>query len=209
MKEQIMTSIREKYPLWARKALQGVTYWMGHRRCLYRNHPLSEGALVAEICNLIHANLHDKKLSLKCEVQYSDFFDPGKKPKEIDERTRADLVVYKKTINAEDASKSKIEPKFIIEVKRAGSGKKLIDEDLRYLAIVREKSIYSIRTFLFVISEAKLPKRFVNEEGMLKIKKGEIPKSNADFRVYLFKAASAFTKRDHAHYACLIEVRPR
>src|SRR5450759_1842594 len=47
----------EDVPDWARQALQGVTYWMGHRRCFYRNHPLTEGALVAEICNLVHANL--------------------------------------------------------------------------------------------------------------------------------------------------------
>jgi hypothetical protein len=45
----------EDVPDWARQALQGVTYWMGHRRCFYRNHPLTEGALVAEICNLVQS----------------------------------------------------------------------------------------------------------------------------------------------------------
>ena len=40
----------EKQPVWVDRALQGVTYWMGQRRCLYRDYPLSEGALVAEVC---------------------------------------------------------------------------------------------------------------------------------------------------------------
>ncbi len=45
---------------------------MGHRRCLYRDYPLAEGALVAEVCNLIYANLPEN-LQLLCEVQYSSF----------------------------------------------------------------------------------------------------------------------------------------
>ncbi len=49
----------KKQPSWVERALQGVAYWMGHRRCLYRDYPLSEGALVAEVCNLIYANLPD------------------------------------------------------------------------------------------------------------------------------------------------------
>ena len=44
----------KKQPVWVDRALQGVTHWMGHRRCLYRGYPLSEGA---EVCNLIYANL--------------------------------------------------------------------------------------------------------------------------------------------------------
>jgi len=48
-----MTTSLNKRPRWTQRALQGVAYWMGHRRCLYRDYPLSEGALVAEVCNLI------------------------------------------------------------------------------------------------------------------------------------------------------------
>jgi hypothetical protein len=63
-----MTNDLNKRPRWTQRALQGVAYWMGHRRCLYRDYPLSEGALVAEVCNLIYANLPDH-LELHCEVQ--------------------------------------------------------------------------------------------------------------------------------------------
>jgi len=47
----------EKRPIWAIRALQGVTFWIGHRRCLYKQYPLAEGALVAELCNLFVADL--------------------------------------------------------------------------------------------------------------------------------------------------------
>jgi len=66
-------------PFWAKRALQGIAFWIAHRRCFYRQHPLTEGALVAEICNLINANLRDRDLTLDCEVQVSKFL--SQKPK--------------------------------------------------------------------------------------------------------------------------------
>lgn len=46
-----------KTPRWARKLLQGITYWIGHRRSLYDQYPLGESAFAAEFCNLIYAQL--------------------------------------------------------------------------------------------------------------------------------------------------------
>lgn len=93
------TSKPKGLPVWAMQALQGVTYWIGHRRCLYRHYPLAEGALVAEICNLIHANLPDS-LTLTCEVQYSKLLPNAPKPEKggkekqiLMQRARADLVI--------------------------------------------------------------------------------------------------------------------
>lgn len=96
-----MNSTLKKWPPWAKNALQGITHWIGHRRCLYRNYPLSEGALVAEICNLIHANLPDE-LTLLCEVQYSKLLHKYDKPAELTERARADLVVVEKVTSTEE-----------------------------------------------------------------------------------------------------------
>ena len=53
-------STTKDWPTWLERALQGLTYWTGHRRCLYRNYPLAEAAFVAELCNLIQANLPDR-----------------------------------------------------------------------------------------------------------------------------------------------------
>lgn len=198
-----MTSNLEKWPAWAERALQGITYWIGHRRCLYRHYPLSEGALVAEVCNLIHANLPDKH-SLLCEVQYSSLIHRDEKPTELTVRARADLVVAEKAKNPEDEAT----PKFIVEVKRAAAPKAQIGADLRRLSAVRGIRP-DIRTFLFVISEAQRPTRFVDEDGKSVLGRQAIPQSEGHFRVRrTWKAAHAYTKRDRAQYACLIEVYP-
>ena len=198
-----MTSTLEKWPTWAERALQGVTYWIGHRRCLYRHYPLSEGALVAEVCNLIHANLPDK-FSLMCEVQYSSLIHRDEKPTELTVRARADLVVVEKAKSSDDEAI----PRFIIEVKRASAPKAQIDADLCRLSAVRGIRP-DIRTFLFIISEAQRPTRFVDKKGMSIRGKKAIPQSKGHFRVRrTWKAAHAYTKRDRAQYACLIEIYP-
>src|ERR1039458_7972154 len=99
----------ERQPVWVERALQGVTYWMGHRRCLYRDYPLSEGALVAEVCNLIYANLPEA-LQLLCEVQYSGFVESNPMPEILRGRIRVDLVVAERSVRRE----AEPIPKFII-----------------------------------------------------------------------------------------------
>jgi len=198
-----MTSTPEKEPAWVASALQGITHWIGHRRCLYRHYPLSEGALVAEVCNLIHANLSDEYL-LKCEVQYSTLIPRDEAPAELTDRARADLVVFERMKNATNDSIAR----FIIEIKRASAPKAQIEADLRRLSAVRYLC-RDIRTFCFIISEAQRPPRFVDKKGMSIRGKMKISGSDGYFRVRrTWKAAHAYTKRDKAQYACLIEVYP-
>jgi hypothetical protein len=193
-------------PDWVKPALQGVVFWIGHRRSFYRHHPLTEGALVAEICNLISAHLSDND-RLTCEVQYSKLLPEIPKPKNINEseliteKARADLVVSEGSLDSDSK-----QPKFFIEVKRYSAGKSEIEMDLRRLAEVRRR--YSdARAFLFVISEAKRPDHFVNEKG--NSRKGErvIPNSTDHYQVRnTWKAAHAFSNRERAQYACVLEV---
>lgn len=195
-----MSTKLEALPSWSAKALQGITYWIGHRRCLYPHYPLAEGAIVAEVCNLIHANLPDR-LSLKCEVMYATLFHRDEKPTALTERARADLVVFEKINEVGEEI-----PKFIIEVKRASASKSQIDGDLRRLSAV-QKIIPTVRTFLFVISEAQLPNRFVNDDGKSITGIHLIPESTGHYRVRrTWKAAHAYSKRQRAQYACLVEV---
>jgi hypothetical protein len=162
---------------------------------------LAEGALVAEICNLIHANLPDT-LTLLCEVQYSKLLRQGKKPAELKDRSRADLVIA----NKDSSTPERPVAKFIIEIKRAAAPSGQINADLKRLAVVRNLRP-NTRTFLFVISEAQRPSRFVNEEGSSILGRKKIPNSNGHYRVRrTWKAAHAFEKRERAQYACLIEV---
>jgi len=191
----------QQLPHWARRVLQGVTYWIGHRRCLYSNYPLAEGALVAEICNLIHANLADD-LVLLCEVQYTDLLPGDVRPSVLTQRARADLVVAAHS----DDDETEPDPKFIIEVKRASAPRAQIDADLRRLAAVRKEHA-TIRCFMFLIAEAKRPKRFVTKEGASRHGRHEIPESNSYYRVRrTWKAAHAFSHVERAQYACLLEV---
>lgn len=196
-----MTSDVSKRPRWTQRALQGVVYWMGHRRCLYRDYPLSEGALVAEVCNLIYANLPDH-LELHCEVPYAKFVKFRELPEILQGKIRADLVVAEKPVRAG----SDPVPEFIIEVKRASTSKGSIDADFQRLAAAR-RLCPRARAFLFVISEANRPGRFVLKEGHSIGGKHPITKSYDYYRVRrTWKAAPAFNNREDAQYACLIEV---
>lgn len=196
-----MKKRKEKWPPWLRNALQGITYWIGHRRCLYRGYSLTEGALVAEICNLIYANVPDE-LTLRCEVPYSKLLRRGQVPAELKGRPRADLVLIEK----ENSTLEKLAAKFVIEIKRASASSAKIEEDLIRLAAVRTGQP-NLRTFLFLISEAKRPKSFVNTNGLSFRKKHKIPKYNCLYAVRrTWKAAHSFSKLERVQYACLIEV---
>lgn len=115
---------------WLEHALQGLAFWIGHRHSLFKDYPLSEGALVAEACNLIQANLpHD--LVLMPECMYKNLVAPGSKVRGVGPLARADLVlcaVAAKTVGRE----GNLAPytKFVIEVKRGDAIKQLINEDL-------------------------------------------------------------------------------
>jgi len=185
------------WPFWAGSALQGVTFWIGHRRCLYRHWPLSEGAIVAEVCNLIHANLPDK-FHLQCEVRYSKIMDRW--PDALGVRARADLVVTESE-----------KPKFVIEVKRGSASNADIDADLHRLAVAYGK-LRTIQAYLMLVSEAHRPTRFVDKEGKSIRNAREVPKTKGLFYYRVrrtWKAAHAFNVREHAQYACLIEVYPK
>ena len=198
-----MGSVLEKPPVWAERALQGITYWMGHRRCLYRDYPLAEGALVAEVCNLIHANLPEA-LQLLCEVQYSSILKRAPLPDSLQGRIRADLVIAQKTATRDGEPT----PQFVIEVKRASAPKAQIEADLLRLAAARRLRP-SIRTFLFVISEADRPTRYVTKGGHSIRGIHRLRGTSDYFQVRrTWKAAHAFSRRDRAQYACLLEVFP-
>jgi hypothetical protein len=122
-------------------------------------------------------------------------------PDILEGKIRADLVF------AEIPAKRGHEtiPKYIIEVKRASASKSQINADLSRLAAAHRLRP-DIQAFLFVISEAKRPNRFVHEEGHSLLGEHKIPKFDGYYRVRrTWKAAHAFKKRERAQYACLIE----
>nr|WP_152415950.1 hypothetical protein [Burkholderia pseudomallei] len=198
-----MTTItRTQQPAWLAKALQGVAFWIGHRQSLYSAYPLTEAAIVTEVCNLIHANLGDG-YRLKCEVPFSKFIADEVRPDLVTERARVDLVVAKRV---KQDGKTRLKVKYLIEVKRASAPKTQIDADLRRLAAVK-KVRPSSRAFLLVISEGTIPTGFVSKRGMSLPGKKAISGSDGFYRVLkTFKAAKFFSRPSTAHYACLVEV---
>lgn len=197
----------EAWPTWAEQALQGLSFWIGHRHALYRHYPLSEGALVAETCNLIHAHLETGE-SLICEEQYKRLLPLGASTSGLGSKSRADLTV----VRGISPSKAKDIPTLaghivsVVEVKRASAPKAQIDYDLQRLATLKT-AMPSVRALLFLVSEAKRPSRFVSKEGRAILGERAIPGTSATYRVRrACKATAAFSGKDTAHYACIIEV---
>jgi hypothetical protein len=190
-------------PKWMAPALQGLAFWIGHRRALYSDYPLGESALVAELCNLIHAHL-DKALQLRCEVQYKDY---GVKSEALGPLARMDLLISARpTVEGEDAR-----PIVAIEVKRWSAPKAQKALDLRRLAALKLAKP-SMRAFLVVVAEASMPKDFVNEDGEAITKSHAIDGTDFRYKVRrVLKASHTFKKErfGSAQYVCLIEVLPK
>jgi hypothetical protein len=200
-----MREILRLPPPWLNKALQGLTFWVGHRCSIYSDWQLSEGALVGELCNLIHAHLGDN-YSLRCEQPHARFLPTKVKHADIGDKARVDLSVWKLVTNSE--GKKTLQPKYAIEVKRATATKGKIDEDLRRLAAIVEAQS-GIRAILCVVSERRLPKRFVSARGYRKTGLVPIDKTASSYQVIGVVKASAYLKienLDRAHYCCAIEV---
>jgi hypothetical protein len=199
----------KRWPAWSGKALQGLAFWIGHRHALYPNYPLGESALVAEACNLIFANLGPGEVLL-CERQYTQLMPHGAWPASQGARSRADLVVVTGLTQAQAKAQVSLQGYLsaVIEVKRASASRAQIDQDLKRLAIVKRANP-TVRALLFVVAEAHRPKRFVASEGKAILGKNDIPGQDAHYRVRrACKAAAAFSGKESAHYACIIEIYP-
>jgi hypothetical protein len=139
---------------------------------------------------------------LKCEVQYTELIGGSVKPGILTAKARADIVVAEKV----DGKRESAVPKYVIEVNRASASKAQIDKDLQRLAALR-RAHPAISTFLVLVAEASRPTRFVDGEGIAVSGNYPIPETSQSYRVRrVYKAAHAFTRKDRAQYACLIEV---
>jgi hypothetical protein len=191
-------------PQFLETALQGLAFWIGHRHALFRSYPLPEGAMVAEACNLIQANLPES-LKLKPELQYKRLVAPGVRINSIGELARADLVILSR--NGEVDEKTEFHRVlFVMEIKRGSASKTGIDSDLKRLYTFLANTQTNARAFLIIVSESKAPKRFVFD-GKSRRGSNSIPNSEGCFHVRrTVKAAASFSKKSSAHYVCLIEV---
>lgn len=197
---------------WLNTSLQGLVFWIGHRRSLFSDHPLPEGALVAEACNLIQANL-PSCLVLLPERLYRNLVPRvrGNRDRQNDDRSRADLVICNRDEKL-DYKEGNISDhvKYVIEVKRASAPKKDIENDLIRLRNCLQSfpGEAKPRTLLFVVSESGAPKWFIDADtGKAKREKRKMPEGDGYYRVRrAIKASTSFSVKSKAHYACIIEV---
>lgn len=197
-------SDRKDVPEWVRPALQGLTYWIGHRRSLYGQYPLGESALVAELSNLVYAHL-DKTHRLRCEVQFAKFIKDESRPDILTEKARADMVIAE--IKKVRRRKTKYTAKEVIEVKRNQAPMPSIMLDLKRLAAVKDSREH-LRAFLIIVSESERPKRFVSKKGTALKGRHHIEDSERYYIVRrVYKAARSFSGIESANYACILEVQ--
>ena len=187
--------------------MQGLAFWIGHRRALFPHYPLAEGALVAELCNLIQVSLRPEDESLLPEVRYSRLVAADSSLGDIPARARVDLALADgPRTSLQDGADLSTAVKAVVEVKRASAGNSLIDDDLRRLARLRAVNPRT-RAFLVVASEAEQPRRFVRA-GKSRLGKKPVPGMHGwHFRVRrTTKAAASFSALKAQHYICMLEV---
>ena len=181
-----------RLPGWSEAALQGVAYWIGHRRAYYRHHVLTEGAIVAELCNLMNAHLGEHE-QLECERLYRDLLSSASPKAQApwgEDRLDIAIVADRKLLAA-------------VEVKRASATRQLIDRDLKRLSALK-RAFPRMRAFLVVVSEATRPSRFVDGHGRALRGQPNVPAPYAVRRVCV--ASPSASRGNSAHYAVLIEV---
>lgn len=191
---------------WLEHALQGLAFWIGHRHSLFNGYPLVEGALVAEACNLIQANLAHQLILLP-ECLYRNLVPIGANIEDVTKQSRADLVICSEAARdiGREGNVSEF-VRFVIEVKRGSAPRREIDGDLQRLHKFLGASNKDARAFLFVVSESRAPERFV-KGGQSILGVHPIPEEQGHFRVRrTVKAAASFSGKETAHYVCLIEV---
>jgi hypothetical protein len=173
-------------PRWMEPLLQGLAFWVGYRKQLYRHHELPEGSIVAEALALIHSNLNDPE-TVRCEYPYSGLCA-------VSDKSRADIVIF-----------SGERPAYVIEVKRGHAAKAKKDLDILRLNALKS-SDPSLRCFMLVVSQSHLPSQYVNMETGEALR-GVFRLDEVKYKVLrVCKAASTFKNLGAANYVCLLEV---
>lgn len=192
--------------MWLENALQGLAFWIGHRHSFFRSYPLPEGAFVAEACNLIQSNL-PPNLILLPECMYGNLVPNGTEIEGVTRQSRADLVICDEHAGTSGRQGNVAEHvRFVFEVKRGSATEREINTDLSRLYGFLRATRTQARAFLFVVCEGRAHPRFIRD-GKSRLGVHDLPGNIGHFRVRrTVKAAASFSRKESAHYVCLIEV---
>jgi len=169
-------------------ALQGLAFWISYRQVLCYEHPINEGALVAELVTLLRAKLD------------SEFIILNERKFNKNSRERMDIEIVKKDSEERIA---------IIEVKRFFAGKTLINKDIEKLTDAKkQKKNEEVLCYLAVISENEIPKTFV-ENGRA-VRKNLSLEKNFTANIRVLKSMRSFKGKNgnipNANYCCLLKI---
>lgn len=194
-----------KVPDYIINAMQGLAYWIGYKKRLYKYYSLSESAVVTEFCALLQAGLNENEYVL-CERQYCNFFSKQRKDYK---RCRMDVTVAefddsedrsfaKNVIGAQSKQKLGVLKKYakvVFEVKLLNSPDGLKKEDFSRLKSIKDENP-DIITYSLLISEDKIPKKFVNEISGIALKDENIKfKSNDEYKIHVAKVRCALENK--------------
>jgi hypothetical protein len=177
--------------------MQGVVHWMGLRDCYFAAYPLTEGAIVAELCNLIAASLpSDLKLSPEFRIEELT----GVKQSGKGRREAVDLVIERRSVGRP------IPPLFCIEVKRWKKGS--YEEDIDKLQAAKAARNGTWRGFVLVVAQGSRPDALVTEKGLARRRGKMSTKAGSEFLVRRVCKALHTLKADSTtgYWACLLEV---
>ena len=179
------------------KVLQAAAHWIAYKKQYFDGHLLLEGAIVAELTQLLSAKL-DKSMQLKCEMHYKNILGAGKGSK------RADLVVGKK-----ESDEFIIHE--VIEVKRFEINKKKgnlneIKKDFEKLSQVTDLNPRP-RLFQLIVGQHSLPDVYFNKKKE-SMKRKNVYQGNKPINAIPRLSRRAVNRSGLGGFCLLIEVNP-
>lgn len=202
--------MKEDIPRYWQKVLQALAYWIAYKKEYFHDHLLSEGAIVAELTQLLSANT-DSNQRVECERMYKHFCTS------ISENIRADIVVGvkpEKTQKEKEEKKRKLisltELTEVIEVKRYETDFKGIEKDFEKLDKLKilKTAKPSLRLFQVIVDQNSRPQKLMNENCRLFTRNIYTGHNGLDVRSRLSKRAYSTlnTKAGRGVHVVLLEL---
>lgn len=190
-------------PKYWNEILQGLSYWIAYKKQYFKDHLLTEGAIVAELTQLLSAKI-ESNMRIECERMYKEI-----NPQIIDQ-SRVDILIGKKTNDKYKNGKiKKLMPNElleIIEVKRYEGDWKKVEVDFEKLFKLK-KNLPNTRLFQIVVGQEKLPDKIFNSKHNLM--RRSIYNGNVELKTLPRLSKKAFSTKKESEkgvYSILIEI---
>lgn len=193
-------------PIHWHSVLQALAHWVAYKKEYFYGHLLPEGAIVAELTQLIAANINEGQ-RLECERMYKDF------DSSINGQARADIVIGSKPVRTEEEKKSHVKKMMslddlaeVVEVKRYEGNFIKTQEDFEKLAQLKVNNP-GLRLFQVVVGQRSLPVKLFTKAHSLHRKNLYDGNLGLDVRARLAKKAYCSKKSvTSGVFAVLLEV---